>query len=143
MILTNAAFFHKYYMFAYTQWMPSAIRDKVDELMNCDDLAMNFLISHIAREPPVKISLTDGTPCKICKQGISMQSNHYSTRSGCLNFFEQVYGYNPLLYTQYRATSLLDENKKGTYCFKDSRTYVPHKPRDDFAEEKTNNFLQI
>ena len=34
--------------------MPEAIRDKVDEYMNCEDLAMNFLISHVTRSPPVK-----------------------------------------------------------------------------------------
>ena len=35
--------------------MPQAIRDKVDELLNCEDLAMNFLVSHVTRKPPVKV----------------------------------------------------------------------------------------
>ena len=35
--------------------MPQAIRDKVDEFMNCEDIAMNFLVSHITRQPPVKV----------------------------------------------------------------------------------------
>jgi len=35
--------------------MPQAIRDKVDEYMNCEDLAMNFLVSHITGQPPVKV----------------------------------------------------------------------------------------
>ena len=37
--------------------MPEAIRQKVDEYMNCEDIAMNFLVSHITRKPPVKVSL--------------------------------------------------------------------------------------
>lgn len=37
--------------------MPQAIRDKVDEFMNCEDIAMNFLVSHITRQPPVKVGL--------------------------------------------------------------------------------------
>ena len=50
----GAAFYHKYYSYAYSQWMPQAIRDKVDEFMNCEDLAMNFLISHMTHQPPIK-----------------------------------------------------------------------------------------
>ncbi len=38
--------------------MPQAIRDKVDEFMNCEDIAMNFLASHITRKPPIKVSNT-------------------------------------------------------------------------------------
>lgn len=35
--------------------MPQAIRDVVDTSMNGEDLAMNFLISHISRKPPMKV----------------------------------------------------------------------------------------
>ena len=35
--------------------MSQVIRDKVDEYMNCEDLAMNFLVSHITRKPPIKV----------------------------------------------------------------------------------------
>ena len=39
----------------YSYVMPAAIRDKVDEYVNCEDIAMNFLVSHITRKPPVKV----------------------------------------------------------------------------------------
>lgn len=55
---TGAAFFHKYYANMYSHVMPQAIRDKVDEYMNCEDIAMNFLVSHITRKPPVKVCQT-------------------------------------------------------------------------------------
>ena len=55
MVLTGAAFFHKYYSYMYSHVMPQAIRDKVDEFMNCEDIAMNFLVSHVTRQPPVKV----------------------------------------------------------------------------------------
>ena len=55
-MLTGAAFYHKYYNYAYSRVMPAAIRDKVDEFMNCEDLAMNFLIAHMTRKPPVKVT---------------------------------------------------------------------------------------
>lgn len=39
----------------YTYYLPQAVRDMVDEYMNCEDIAMNFLVSHITRKPPVKV----------------------------------------------------------------------------------------
>lgn len=56
-LLLGAAFYHKYYNYLYSLVMPQAIRDKVDEFMNCEDIAMNFLVSHITRQPPVKVSI--------------------------------------------------------------------------------------
>lgn len=39
----------------YTYYLPQAIRDMVDQFMNCEDIAMNFLVSHITQKPPVKV----------------------------------------------------------------------------------------
>ena len=50
-----SAIFSQYYLHLYTSWMPSVIRETVDELMNCEDIAMNFLVSHVTRKPPVKV----------------------------------------------------------------------------------------
>lgn len=61
MVLTGAAFIHKHYTYLYTHWLPQAIRDKVDEYMNCEDIAMNFLISHLTRKPPVKVRYITST----------------------------------------------------------------------------------
>ena len=35
--------------------MDQSIRDKVDEYMNCEDIAMNFLVSHLSGKPPIKV----------------------------------------------------------------------------------------
>lgn len=56
MVLTGAAFFHKFYMHEYTHRMPAEIRQTVDELLNCEDIALNFLVSHLTRKPPLKVS---------------------------------------------------------------------------------------
>ncbi|KIH58519.1 hypothetical protein ANCDUO_11273 [Ancylostoma duodenale] len=45
---------HYSYLHAYTHQMPEAIRHHVDDVMNCEDIAMNFLVSHITRGPPIK-----------------------------------------------------------------------------------------
>ena len=74
MVLTGAAFCHKvltlclslsrnssifpfqYYFYLYTWWQPQAVRNMVDMEMNCEDIAMNFLIAHITRKPPLKVN---------------------------------------------------------------------------------------
>lgn len=37
--------------------MPQPIRTMVDDYMNCEDIAMNFLVSHVTGRPPVKVFL--------------------------------------------------------------------------------------
>lgn len=55
MVLTGAAFMHKYWSFLYTTYMPSEIKNWVDEHMNCEDIAMNFLVANITNKPPIKV----------------------------------------------------------------------------------------
>lgn len=45
----------QYYAYLYSYVMPQAIRDMVDEYINCEDIAMNFLVSHLTRKPPIKV----------------------------------------------------------------------------------------
>ncbi|ESP03371.1 hypothetical protein LOTGIDRAFT_137450 [Lottia gigantea] len=107
MVLTGAAYFHKYYAYLYTYSMPQAIRDKVDEYTNCEDIAMNFLVSHITRKPPIKVTSRWTFRCPGCPQTLSSDDSHFQERHQCINFFAKVYGYMPLLFTQYRVDSVL------------------------------------
>ncbi|KAM3723091.1 Exostosin-2 [Dirofilaria immitis] len=121
MILTGAAFIHKAYLYAYTYGMPQVIREKVDEFMNCEDLAMNFLVSHITREPPIKTTSKWTLRCPTCKTSLYQRTTHYLQRHECIQFFTQVYGYNPLLFTQLRVDSVLFKTRLPTNhqkCFK-------------------------
>ncbi|THD19701.1 putative glycosyl transferase family 64 domain protein [Fasciola hepatica] len=107
MVLTGASFFHKYYTYAYTYEMPLSIREMVDKYFNCEDLAMNFLISHLTRKPPIKATIHWSFTCPYCTTTLHDHPGHYAIRSKCLNQLAARYGYNPLLYSQYRADSLL------------------------------------
>jgi len=107
MVLTGAAFYHKYYSYLYSYTMPEAIRDMVDSFMNCEDLAMNFLISHVTRKPPVKVTSRWTFRCPGCPVSLSEDDSHFQERHKCINYFSKVFGYMPLLYTQYRADSVL------------------------------------
>lgn len=90
MVLTGAAFFHKHYTYLYSYWLPQAIRDKVDEYMNCEDIAMNFLVSHITRKPPVKVTSRWTFRCPGCPVSLSEDDTHFQERHKCINFFSQV-----------------------------------------------------
>lgn len=121
MVLTGAAFLHKYYLYQYTYFMPQEIRDKVDEFMNCEDIAMNFLVSHITRKPPVKVTSRWTFRCPGCPQSLSMDDSHFRERHICIQYFAKVFGYTPLLYTQYRVDSVLFKTrlpKDMQKCFK-------------------------
>lgn len=121
MILTGAAFYHKYYSYLYTHWMSQVIRDRVDEYMNCEDIAMNFLVSHITRKPPIKVTSRWTFTCPNCHVNLWEDKTHFEERSRCINFFVEVYGYMPLMRTQFRADSVLFKTRlpsDKSKCFK-------------------------
>ncbi len=104
-ILPTAFFYHNFYNYAYTYLMDEKIRSKVDMTSNCDDIAINFLISHYSRQPPLKI--TRLLNYKYNLTGLSNRLSHYSDRTDCIQYFISIYGYNPLLYSQYSAVGLI------------------------------------
>ncbi|VDK52098.1 unnamed protein product [Anisakis simplex] len=95
------------YMYLYTYRLPAVIRSKVDELMNCEDLAMNFLVAHITRQPPLKTTSKWTLRCPTCSEMLSQDSSHFQERHECIRFFSKVFGYNPLLFSQFRVDSVL------------------------------------
>ena len=107
MVLTGAAFYHRYFGHAYTHAMPAAVRARVDAVTNCEDLAMNFLVAHLTRRPPVKVTSRWTFKCPGCAVSLWEGDSHFEERNECVNFFAEVFGYMPLLYTQFRADSVL------------------------------------
>jgi hypothetical protein len=90
MVLTGAAFHHKIYSYLYTYEMSGLIRAKVDDLMNCEDIAMNFLVSHVTGRPPVKVTSRWTFRCPGCPVTLSEDESHFKERHDCINFFSQV-----------------------------------------------------
>lgn len=52
-ILTKVAFLHHKYFKMYTEKVPKAIHDYIDAHKNCEDIAMQFLVSNVTRTAPV------------------------------------------------------------------------------------------
>lgn len=109
--ITSATFYHKYYHYLYSQVMPRAIRDHVTKKMNCEDIAMNFLIAHVTRKPPIRVAWkwkfsVCGGPCPA--QSISSKNGHLQERHECMDLFARIFGYMPLLFTSYSVDILPD-----------------------------------
>lgn len=121
MVLTGGAFIHKYYLYRYSYDMPEAIRTIVDRFMNCEDIAMNFLVAHLTRKPPIKVTSRWTFHCANCVSSLSEDDSHFRERHECLNIFASIYGYMPLMSTQHRSDSILFKTRlphNKQKCFK-------------------------
>ena len=99
-ILTKAAIFNHLFLQLYSEQMPASIRTLVDEERNCEDIAMQFLISNTTGIPPiyVKGSLQDlGALNGISTSQNVLSAKHMGSRSDCLNILVKAYGRNPLV----------------------------------------------
>jgi len=93
-IITKAAFLHRDFLDLYTFKMPQEIRDYVDDKMNCEDIAMQFLVANETGLPPtyVRGALADlgafnGLSAKSWNKG-----GHMAARNDCLNDLVELYG---------------------------------------------------
>ena len=97
---TGAAFLSIYYAYAYTYQMPERIRDKVDEQMYCEDIAMNFLVAHLTQQPPVVVA---SNVTLLANKKQLREKNSLEYFDSCLNFLVQIYEYMPLLFNQFEV----------------------------------------
>uniref|UniRef100_A0A1A9WW32 Exostosin-2 n=1 Tax=Glossina brevipalpis TaxID=37001 RepID=A0A1A9WW32_9MUSC len=109
MVLTGAAFLHKYWNHMYTYRMPSIIKQMIDSRMNCEDIAMNFLVANVTNKPPIKVTPRKKFKCPECinNEMLSADLNHMRERSDCINEFRQIYGRMPLRAVEFRADPVL------------------------------------
>lgn len=109
MVLTGAAFHHKYWSHMYTYAMPGDIKNWVDDHMNCEDIAMNFLVANITNNPPIKVTPRKKFKCPECTntEMLSADLNHMRERSACIDRFSKIYGRMPLRTVEFRADPVL------------------------------------
>ena len=62
--------------------MPHAIRETVDELMNCEDIALNFLVTFLTSHPPLYVDSTIKSYDP--RNGLSISRDHTTERNMCL-----------------------------------------------------------
>ena len=118
MVLTGAAFYHKYWHYLFTT-SPSSegkeIKDWLDKRMNCEDIAMNFLIANATGKAPIKVTPRKKFKCATpqCNNVdmLSSYQTHLTERSECINFLVEKYGYMPLVKAEFRADPVLFKDK--------------------------------
>ncbi|XP_006879386.1 PREDICTED: exostosin-1 [Elephantulus edwardii] len=125
MVLTGAAVYHKYYHYLYTHYLPASLKNMVDQLANCEDILMNFLVSAVTKLPPIKV--TQKKQYKETMMGQTSRASrwadpdHFAQRQSCMNTFASWFGYMPLIHSQMRLDPVL---------FKDQVSILRKKYRD-------------
>ncbi|KAM9436190.1 exostosin-1a isoform 2-T2 [Clarias gariepinus] len=125
MVLTGAAFYHRYYNYLYTNYLPVSLKSMVDQLSNCEDILMNFLVSAVTRMPPIKV--TQKKQYKETMMGQTSRASrwadpdHFAQRQTCMNKFASWFGSMPLVHSQMRLDPIL---------FKDQVSILRKKYRD-------------
>lgn len=93
----------------------------VNRLQNCEDILMNFLVTHIAKYPPMKLAqkksykealnletLDAAVPSAFKNNGtVWLSSKHFAQRQFCINRFVEEFGYMALQRSSMRFDPLL------------------------------------
>uniref|UniRef100_A0A8C5TI43 EXT1C protein n=1 Tax=Malurus cyaneus samueli TaxID=2593467 RepID=A0A8C5TI43_9PASS len=101
-VLTAAAFYHRYYHTLFTEYLPAGLRELVDGLAACEDILMNVLVAAVTKLPPIKV-----TQRKQHKEGGTAGSRRSSQRQDCLDQLADWFGYMPLVSSQLRLDPVL------------------------------------
>ncbi|XP_026558352.1 exostosin-like 1 [Pseudonaja textilis] len=112
MVLTAAAFYHRYYHSLFSNYLPAKLRSFVDRIANCEDILMNFLVSAVTKLPPIKVTqkkhLRESPPQQLLKSAAPSNSSlHFAQRQECVNRFAAWFGYMPLVHSQFRLDPVL------------------------------------
>ncbi|GAB0138953.1 hypothetical protein EsDP_00007172 [Epichloe bromicola] len=99
LILSGLAFAHISFMDYYSSSdaMTTKIRAYVDKHFNCEDLAMNYLVSMLTGEGPLLVKGKEPYVSFVPKVGISTKPGHIEARSQCLNYYNELFGCMPLI----------------------------------------------
>ena len=106
----NMLFSSQYYNYLYTNAMPGNIKTWVDEHMNCEDIAFNFLIANTTGKPPIKVTPRQKFKCPECPNTMMLSGDlggHMVERTECIDNFAHVYGMMPLQTVEFRADPVL------------------------------------
>eukprot|EP00897_Mesotaenium_endlicherianum_P006376 jgi/Mesen1/5767/ME000292S04847 len=109
-MLTKLMLLHTEYLFRYTCTTPPGVKAFVDQGMNCEDIAMNFVVTHHSGQGP---QLVAGSPRdwgdtrnsddELSSIGLSARSDHKKDRGACITAFQRLWGGLQLRYSYGKA----------------------------------------
>ena len=91
MVLTKFMVLHHRYLGMYAEESYREIRDYVDRVQNCEDIAMNFLVLVATRLPPLYVRDEKKVDFG-AKLGIYTRSGHKSSRNDCVSGMYRMFG---------------------------------------------------
>lgn len=110
-VLTGAAVYHRYYHYLYTNGLSASLTRTVDESQNCEDILMNFLVSHVTKLPPIKVThrkqYRESFLANNSKNSHWLDSFHFAQRQICVDTFTNIFGYMPLVRSKLRIDPIL------------------------------------
>lgn len=102
--------FFRYYNFLYTHYLSHLLHKIVDQSQNCEDILLNFLVSHVTRLPPIKVTQRKQYKQTMVAGGYPSPWNdpdHFVQRQTCINAFTKIFGYMPLVRSNTRLDPVL------------------------------------
>ncbi|NXE70603.1 EXT1C protein, partial [Calcarius ornatus] len=102
MVLTAAAFYHRYYHSLFTELLPAGLRGAAA----CGDIAMNALVAAVTELPPIKVAQRKEGAAR-CGQGAAGTPGPASQHRDCLEQLADWFGYMPLVSSRLRLDPVL------------------------------------
>ncbi|XP_061870433.1 exostosin-like 1 isoform X3 [Colius striatus] len=128
-VLTAAAFYHRYYHNLFTEFLPAGLRELVDGLATCEDILMNVLVAAVTKLPPIKVTQQkqhkDIIPQQVKGTARMASGQHFSQQQDCLNQLADWFGYMPLVSSQLRLDPVLFKDQVSVLRKKYSRLEKP------------------
>lgn len=92
MILTRDCFFHKRYLQMFVNTLPAPVAHIIDMLMNCEDIAFNFMVSNFCKCSSARLVRPSYKYVHHGQfSGLSMRKDHAAQRDYCVNQFQRYY----------------------------------------------------
>ena len=105
---------YRYYHHLYSNFVPLAAREYVDNVNNCEDILFNFLVAHVTHLPPIKVTqkkqykdVALGLASVNTPAGQWTSPSDFNSRQLCMNIFVNSFGYMPLMRSQMRLDPML------------------------------------
>lgn len=113
LLFTFSFLFCRYYNYLYTHLLNSySVKSIVDQMQNCEDILLNFLVSHVTNLPPVKVTQRklykeSMIPNNNGKSSVWLNTLHFVQRQSCIHNFTNAFGYMPLIRSNLRMDPIL------------------------------------
>ncbi|XP_062046659.1 exostosin-like 1 [Lepus europaeus] len=109
MVLTTAAFYHRYYHTLFTRSLPKALRSLADGSPACVDVLMNFLVAAVTKLPPIKVPQAkqhhEAAPRAPAGPGSGPESQ--PPARDCIDQLAAEFGHMPLVTSRLRLDPVL------------------------------------